>query len=122
MTSTGVVLKEHCVQRMEGLQGHQGPRETQGNTKHPRVLVQGSLLWMALWGRGGTRGTPNYLGPAQSTLGFCEPCGLFVTETTSVLGAPRLQVPAKGLQRRHLSASSILRKGQEASWPLTNKS
>ena len=80
-----------------------------GDLPLPPAVVLGCLLWVALQGQGGTRGTQSYLGPAPSNVGFCEPCRLFVTDTAIMLGAPGLLVPAK---RRCLSTFTILGKGE----------
>ena len=74
-----------------------------------------SLFWEALLRQGGPEG-PRVISVQPQATWVSVPCRLFVTETTIMQGAPRLLVPAKRLQRYHLSTSAILGKGLEGSW------
>lgn len=86
-----------------------------GDLPLPLAVVLGSLLWVALQGRGGPGGPRVISVQPQATRGSVS-CRLFVTKTAIMQGAPRLLVPAKRLQRYHLSTSAILGKGLEGSW------
>ena len=90
-----------------------------GDLPLPLAVVLGCLLWVALQGQGGPRGPRVISVQPQATWGSV-PCRLFVTKTAIMQGAPRLLVPAKRLQRRCLSASASLGRGQEVSWIFNN--